>query len=114
MLIVTHQIYQLLYILYNGLALVISYICALKMNAYLRRYVREVQQKQLDEAAQADSTMQYSLTHIMFLVKVESISKSSFVPRIPGTGLSISVESLGFVLSMVFSVFALIGALVSF
>ena len=64
MLIVTHQIYQLLYILYNGLALVISYICALKMNAYLRRYIREVQQKQLDEAAQADSTMQYSLTHV--------------------------------------------------
>ena len=46
----------------------------------------------------------------MFLVKVESISKSSFVPRIPGTGLSISVESPGFVLSVVFSVFALIGA----
>lgn len=35
MLILTHQIYQLLYILYNGLALVISYVCALKMNAYI-------------------------------------------------------------------------------
>ena len=57
--------------------------------------------------------MQYSLTHL-FLVKVESVSKSSFVPCIPGTGLSISVESPGFVLSIVFSVFALIGALISF
>ena len=112
MLIVTHQIYQLLYVLYNGLALVITYICALKMNAYLRRYVRKLQQKQLDEAKDK-STMQYSLTHL-FLIKVESVSKSSFVPRIPGTGLSVSVESPGFVLSVVLSVFALIGALISF
>ena len=61
----------------------------------------------------ANSTMQYSLTHL-FLIKVESVSKSSFLPRIPGTGLSISVESPGFVLSIVFSVFALIGTLISF
>ena len=113
MLISTHQIYQLLYILYNGLALVISYICALKMNAYLRRYIRDVQQKQLDEAAIANSKIQYSLTQL-FLVKVESVSKSSFLPRIPGIGLSISVESPGFVLSVVLSVFAMIGSLISF
>ena len=98
MLIVTHQVYQSLHILYNGLALVISYICALKMNAYLRRYVRDKQKKQLEEGRKANSTMQYSLTHL-FLIKVESVSKSSFLPRIPGTGLSISVESPGFVLS---------------
>jgi hypothetical protein len=113
MLIVTHQICELLHVLYNGLALVISYICALKMNAYLQRYVRAVQEKQLKEGRNANSTMQYSLTHL-FLIKVESVSKSCFLPRIPGTGLSISVENPGFVLSIVFSVFALIGALISF
>ena len=113
MLIVTHQIYELLHVLYNGLALVISYICALKMNAYLRRYVRKVQERQLEEGRSANSAMQYSLTHL-FLIKVQSVSKSSFLPRIPGTGLNISVESPGFVLSIVFSVFALIGTLISF
>jgi hypothetical protein len=109
--IVTHQIYELLHVLYNGLALVISYICALKMNAYLRRYVRDVQEKQLEAGHNAKSTVQYSLTHL-FLIKVESVSKSSFLPRIPGTGLSISVENPGFVLSIVLCVFGLIGALI--
>ena len=113
MLIVTHQVYQSLHVLYNGLALVISYICALKMNTYLGRYVRDEQEKQLEEGRKANSTIQYSLTHL-FLIKVESVSKSSFLPRIPGTGLNISVESPGFVLSIVFSLFALIGTLISF
>ena len=39
-LIITHQIYQFLFILFDGLALVIAHICALKMNSYLRRYIR--------------------------------------------------------------------------
>ena len=110
-LIITHQIYQFLFILYDGLALVIAHICALKMNAYLRRYVREVQKKQLTEAEV--SNVQYSLTHL-FLIKNESVSKSNFTPRIPGTGLSISINSPTFVVSIVLSTFALIGALVAF
>lgn len=110
-LIVTHQIYQFLFILFDGLALVIAHICALKMNSYLRRYIREVQKKQLTKAE--DSNLQYSLTHL-FLIKNESVSKSNFTPRIPGTGLSISINSPSFVVSIVLSTFALIGALVAF
>jgi hypothetical protein len=110
-LIVTHQIYQFLFILFDGLALIIAHICALKMNSYLRRYIREVQGKQLAEAK--GSNVQYSLTHL-FLIQNESVSKSNFTPRIPGTGLSISINSPSFVVSIVLSTFALIGALVAF
>ena len=111
MLIVTQQVYQFLFILFEGLALVIAHICALKMNAYLRRYIRHIQKKQLKEAK--DSNLQLSLSHIL-LVKSESVSKSSFSPRIPGTGLSIAINSPTFVLSIVLSIFALIGALIAF
>lgn len=111
-LIVTHQIYQAHFIAFHGLALVISHICALKMNSYLRRYIRETQEKQLEEARRK-STMQYGLTQL-FLIKFESVSKSNFTPRIPGTGLGIAVDSPGFVLSVVITVFALIGTLVNF
>ena len=109
--VVLQQIYQLLNILFEGLALVITHICALKMNAYLRRYIREIQKKQQEKTR--DDDLQYSLTHL-FLIKNESVSKANFTPRIPGTGLSISVSSPGFVVSIVLSVFALIGALVTF
>ena len=111
MLIVTHQVYQFLFILFEGLALVIAHICALKMNAYLRRYVRHIQKKQLKEAE--NSKLQLSLSRIL-LITNESVSKSSFSPRIPGTGLNIAINSPTFVLSIVLSIFALIGALIAF
>ena len=111
MLIITHQIYEFLYIIFDGLALITTHVCALKMNAYLRRYIRKVQKKQLQEA---NTSLQYSLTHSHFLIKEESFAKANFTPRIPGTGLSISLNSPGFMLSIVLSVFALIGALVAF
>ena len=47
-LIITHQIYQFLFILFDALALVIAHICVLKINSYLRRYIREVQKKAAD------------------------------------------------------------------
>ena len=111
MLIVTHQIYEFLYIIFEGLALITTHVCALKMNAYLRRYIRKVQKDQLQEAK---TSLQYSLTHSLFLVKDESFAKATFTPRIPGTGLSLSLNSPGFMLSILLSVFALIGALVAF
>ena len=97
-----------LLVLFDGLALVITYTCALKMNAYLRRYIRKLQKEQL-EIAERRSTLQYSLTHL-FLIKAESVSKANFTPRIPGTGLYISISSPSFVLTIVFGVFGLIGA----
>ena len=70
-LIFTHQIYQFLFILFDGLALVIAHICALKINSYLRCYIREKQKKQLMEAEESD--VQYSLTHL-FLIQNESVA----------------------------------------
>ena len=98
-----------LLVLFDGLALVITYTCALKMNAYLRRYIRKLQKEQLESVAKSPSTLQYSLTHL-FLIKAESVSKANFTPRIPGTGLYISISSPSFVLTIVFGVFGLIGA----
>ena len=110
-LIVTHQIYQFLFILFDGLALTISHICALKMNTYLRRYVRHTQEKQLEEAK--DSNLQLGFSYIV-LITAKSVPNSNFSPRIPGTGLRIAINSPTFVLSIVLSIFGLIGALIAF
>ena len=110
-------IHHFLFVLFNGLAIGITYICALKMNAYLRRYVRDLQRKQLEaanknEAAEVN-TVQYSLTHL-FLIKPDSIPKSNFMPRIPGTGLSISIDNPSFMLSIVISVSAILVSQIAF
>ena len=112
MLIETQRIYEGLYIVFDGLALVITHVCALKMNSYLRRYIRNVQEKQLK--AVKDQPLQYSITHSLFLIKSENFAKSNFTPCIPGTGLSISLNIPGFMLSIIISVFALIGSLIAF
>jgi hypothetical protein len=83
-----------------------------KMNSYLRQYIRDVQGKQLK--AVEDQPLQYSITHSLFLIKNDSSTKSNFTPRIPGTGLSISLNNPGFMLSIIISVFALIGSLIIF
>lgn len=101
---------QVLFIIFDGLALVITYTCALKMNAYLRRYVRKLQADQLKFA---DSVQCHGLTHL-FLIKVESVSKSAFAPRIPGTGFNVSINNPGFVLGILFCVFGLIGSQLAF
>ena len=127
MLIVTQQIDQFCYVIFNGLALVITHVCGLKMNAYMRRYVRDIQFirfKDLEplndfQATRANSdnqrmyNLEYSLTHLIS-IKQESLCKSAFTPRIPGTGLSISITNPGFVVSIVLSIFALIGAMIAF
>ena len=110
-LIVTQQIDQFLYVIFNALALVISHICALKMNSYLRRYIRDVQEDQ-SSRFQRDP-LQHGINYT-YIIKEDSVAKSNFTPRIPGTGLSLSVNSPGFVLSIVLSIFALIGALIAF
>ena len=104
-------VHRVIFVLFNGLAIGITYICALKMNAYLRRYVRDVQRKQL-KAVQKNA-VQYSLTHL-FLVKPDSVPKSNFTPGIPGTGLSISINNPGFVLSIVISVSAILVSQIAF
>lgn len=111
MLIVTHQIYQFLFILFDGLALTISHVCALKMNTYLRRYIKHTQEKQLEEAK--GRNLQLGFSYIV-LITSKNVPNSSFSPRIPGTGLRIAINNPTFVLSIVLSTFGLIGALIAF
>ena len=125
MLIVTQQIDQFCYIVFHGLALLITHICGLKMNAYMRRYIREVQSdrmkdpyakltdKEADNNKKEKASLEYSYTYL-FPIKEESVYMSTFTPRIPGTGLGISITNPGFVVSIVLSIFALIGALIAF
>ena len=123
MLIITQQIDQLSYAVFNGLALVIAHVCGLKMNAYMRRYLREVQYHRSEslkdklKAAKGkyanEDCLEYSLINLV-PIKEECISKSAFTPRIPGTGLGISITNPGFIISIVLSVFALIGAMIAF
>ena len=73
--------------------------------------MRDLQMKQL-EAAKGNA-VQYSLTHL-FHIKPESILKSNFTPRIPGTGFSISINNPSFMLSIVISVSAILVSQIAF
>lgn len=82
-------------VIFYTLALLIAYVCGLKMNSYRRRYIRKS-----------------GLTHKQ-LLKYDRENKSIFTPRVPGTGLSISLESPGYMLGVVLTMFGLVGALLA-
>lgn len=82
-------------VIFYTLALLTAYVCGLKMNSYRRRYIRKAQ-----------------LTH-KELLKHDRENKSIFTPRVPGTGLSISLESPGYMLGVVLTMFGLVGALLA-
>ena len=82
-------------VIFYALALLTAYVCGLKMNSYRRRYIRKA-----------------PLTHEE-LLKHDRENKSIFTPRVPGTGLSISLESPGYMLGVVLTMFGLVGALLA-
>ena len=82
-------------IVLNGSALGIAYACGLKMNSYRPSYIGKAE-----------------LTHEE-LVSCDREGKSVFTPRVPGTGLSISIETPGYMLGIILSVFGLVGALLA-
>ena len=82
-------------VIFYTLALLTVYVCGLKMNSYRRRYIRK-----------AELTQEQLLKH-------DRENKSIFTPRVPGTGLSISLESPGYMLRVVITMFGLVGALLA-
>jgi hypothetical protein len=82
-------------VIFYALALLTAYVCGLKMNSYRRRYIRKA-----------------GLTH-QELLEHDRENKSIFTPRVPGTGLSISLESPGYMLGVVLTMFGLVGALLA-
>ena len=82
-------------VIFYTLALLTVYVCGLKMNSYRRRYIRK-----------AELTQEQLLKH-------DRENKSIFTPRVPGTGLSISLESPGYMLGVVITMFGLVGALLA-
>ena len=82
-------------VVFYALALIIAYVCGLKMNSYRRRYIRKA-----------------GITHEN-LLRYDRENKSIFTPRVPGTGLSISLESPGYMLGVVLTMFGLVGALLA-
>lgn len=85
--------------LYDVLAILTSYLPALKMNAYMRRYVHRQQNQQKKNAKKTGSEAQYAYALAEF--KIQPIQKSSFIPRVPGFGINISLDGPGFVLATV-------------
>jgi hypothetical protein len=82
-------------VIFYILALLTAYVCGLKMNSYRRRYIRKAR-----------------LIH-QELLQHDRENKSIFTPRVPGMGLSISLESPGYMLGVVLTMFGLVGALLS-
>ena len=103
-----------LYFFNNLLMLIWSYIFALKMNSYLRRYIRNKQKCQTERAklVETGSKLWYVITDK--LLPIEKIPKSDFTPNIPGTGIKISLGSPGFVLGTLLTVMGTVFTLTSF
>lgn len=75
-----------LYYLYDIQSIIIPYLVALKMNSFLRHYIRKQQKEQLK---QAKTRSVYTALNSILSIEITEDSNSYFVPRIPGTGINI-------------------------
>ena len=100
--------YRAVHTAFDVLAFAIPHVCGLKLNACHQEYLRHARKKQL-EAAQSKLgyVKAYSLT-------IEKDSDGDFVPRIPGTGIRIPLDSPGYTLGIILTIFALIASFVGF
>ena len=78
------------------------------MNTYHEQYLRHVRKKQLEEAkSKLGYVKAYSFT-------IEKSKYGDFVPGIRGTGIKIPLDSTGYTLSILLTIFALSASFMSF
>ena len=101
------------YTIYDFLSFVIPHVCGSKMNSYHQKYLKEKRKEQLDTARseQHGSQVQYIKAYSL---RIEKDEDGDFVPKIPGTGINIPLDSSGYILSILLSIFALLGGFISF
>ena len=94
--------------LYDILAFAIPHVCGLKINAYHEQYLRH-ERKKLLRATQSkrEHAKAYSL-------QIEKSKYGDFVPRIRATGIKIPLDSTGYTLTILLSIFALSSGFINF
>ena len=95
---------------FDVLAFGIPHVCGLKLNACHQEYLRHARKKQL-EATHCQSKLGYVKAYSL---TIEKDSDGDFVPRIPGTGIRIPLDSPGYTLGILLTIFALIASFVGF
>jgi len=105
--------YRGVYTGYDFLAFGIPHVCALKMNIYHQKYLQQKRGEQIEAAKNREkgSQLQYAVAHLLTFEKQQN---GDFVPGIPGTGIKIPLDSPGYTLGILLTIFALLGSFVSF
>ena len=101
-------VYYGIYTVYDTLAFGIPHVCGIKINAYHEQYLRNERKKLLNKA---QSKLEYVKAHSM---KIEKNNYADFVPMIRMTGIKIPLDSTGYTLGILLTIFAIAGSFVSF
>ena len=82
---------------------------------YHQKYLQEKREALINAAKSTEgkkgSQVQYALAQ---LLKIEKQQNGDFIPGIPGTGIKIPLDSPGYTLGILLTIFALLGSFVSF
>ena len=104
--------YRGIYVVYDILAFSIPHACGLRMNSYHQKYLNEQRKERLDTAEKEQgSKLQYAMA---YLLQIEKDQDGDFVPGIPGTGIQIPLDSPGYILGILLTIFALVISFVNF
>ena len=105
--------FRAIHTVFDVLAFAIPHVCGLKLNSYHQEYLRDAKKKQLH--MKAAQRRQSKLEYIKaYSLTIEKDSDGDFVPRIPGTGIRIPLDSSGYTLGILLTIFALIVSFVGF
>ena len=101
------------YTAYDLFSFAIPHVCGLKMNNDHQKYLKEKRKEQLDTARSKEHGSQVQYTKA-YSLRIEKDEDGDFVPGIPGTGIKIPLDSTGYTLSILLTIFALVGSFISF
>ena len=100
--------YHGVYTVYDILAFAIPHVCGLKINTYHQKYLKDKRKEQLKAA---ESKLEYVKAYSL---RIEKSKYGDFVPEIRATGIKIPLDSTGYTLSILLTIFALAASFMSF
>ncbi len=103
--------HRIIYTIYDLLAFIIPHVSGLKMNHHHETYLSKLRERQLRDARSNGTKVRYAIASML---PVEKCKGCDFVPAIPGTGIAIPLDSPGYTLGILLTIFALAGTFVDF
>ena len=93
---------------YDFLCFSIPHVHGLKMNSYHQKHLKDERKKQL---VTAESKLEHVKTYSL---KREKEEDDDLVPGVPGTGIKIPLDSSGYTLAILLTIFTLLGSFTNF